>query len=89
MFLHDAIYCGQHYPPRSYHSVTPNAPSPEGGGGVSEMLLDKETRLDNFLQQSCQCGFGSLASRAAQLVVLKQFIYLTLSRNLAVICCPV
>ena len=54
-------------PTCSYHSITPNAPSPAGGGAVSEMLLDKPTVLDNFLQQSCQYDFDRLSSRAASI----------------------
>ena len=58
---------GNNTPTRSYHSITPNAPSHEGGGGVSEMLLGNPTLLDNLLQQSGQCGFARLASRAASI----------------------
>ena len=54
-------------PTRCYHRVTPNSPSPEGAGGVSEMLLTNRTLLDNLLQQNDQCGFGSLASRATSI----------------------
>ena len=51
---------GNNTPTRSYHSVSPNAPSHEGGGGVSEMLLGNPTLVDNLLQQSGQCGFDRL-----------------------------
>ena len=56
---------GNTTPTCSYHSITPYAPSPESGGGISEMLLDKPTLLDNFRQQSCQYGFDRLAIRAS------------------------
>ena len=58
---------GNTTPTCSYYSIISSALSPEGGGGVSEMLLDKPTVLDNFLQQSCQCKFDRLASRAASI----------------------
>ena len=50
-----------------YFRVTPNAPSPVGGGGVSEMLLDIRTLYDNLLQQNGQCGFDDLASSFASI----------------------
>ena len=55
-------------PTRCYHIVTPNAPSPQGSGVVSEMLLTNRTLLDNLLQQDNQCGFDRLASRGASIV---------------------
>ena len=54
-------------PSRCYHRVTPHSASPEGGGGVSEMLLTNRTLLDNLLQQNDQYGFGRLASRATSI----------------------
>ena len=80
---------GNNTPTRSYHSVTPNAPSPEGGGGVSEMLLENPTLLDILQQQSGQCGSAGLRVGLRQLVAPSQLFFLNLPSNWAAICYPV
>ena len=77
--LHDAIYST--LLPLAVISVTPHAPSLQGGGGVSEILLINRTLLDNLLQQNDQYGVNRLASRWRQLVVPLQLSHLTVSNN--------